>query len=231
MLAAGAETFRFMGPPHVAVLLGTAATAAALVWAGRRVGAGRFSLAVRVAIAAVLLVTELTSYALSAAWGGWPHLLSESLPLHLCGVAVYLTAAVMLTRCQWVFEVALYWGVIGTVQALLTPSVTESWRRVEFWLYFLRHGLIVVGVLFAWLALGRRPRRRSAWWVWLGTNGWLIIVAGLNFVVDGNYMFLRKAPDVSSPLAKMPWPWYILIADGLMLVGFVGLEWLSRKRK
>ncbi|MFW6154662.1 MAG: TIGR02206 family membrane protein [Planctomycetota bacterium] len=229
MLAAGAETFEFMALPHVAVLVGTAAAATVLVWAGRREPAGRFRRGVCVTIATVLVGAEVTTYVLSVARHGGVNLAREDLPLHLCGVAVYLTAVVLLTRRQWVFEVAFYWGIIGTIQALLTPSVTEGWRYAWFWLYFVRHGLIVIGMLFAWLALGMRPRRRSAWWVWLGTNGWLVVVAGINVLVDGNYMFLCEAPDVRSPLVAMSWPWYVVIADGLMLVGFLGLEWLSRR--
>ncbi|NLF31169.1 MAG: TIGR02206 family membrane protein [Planctomycetes bacterium] len=229
MPATDVKTFQFMGLPHVAVLIGTAVTAAALVWAGRREGAARLRWAACVAMAAALLATEAVSYALSAVQHGWVTLLREGLPLHLCGVAVYLTAIVLLTRRQWVFEVALYWGVIGTVQALLTPSVTESWHSIWFWLYFIRHAFIVIGALFAWLALGMHPRRRSAWRVWLGTNGWLLVVAGFNAVARSNYMFLCKAPEVASPLAAVPWPWYVVIADVLMLVGFLWLERLSRK--
>jgi hypothetical integral membrane protein (TIGR02206 family) len=230
MLAAGADTFQFMGPAHVAVLVGTAVVAAALVWAGRGEGAARLRRTACVAIAAVLIAAELTSYALSLRQYGLAWFIREDLPLHLCGVAVYLTAIVLLTRRQWVFEVALYWGIIGTLQALLTPSVTEGWHSTWFWLYFIRHGLIVIGVLFAWLALGMHPRRHTAWWVWLGTNGWLVVVAGVNVLVDGNYMFLCQAPDVQSPLAALPWPWYVVLADVLMLVGFLGLQWLSRRR-
>jgi len=229
MLAAGADAFEFMSLSHVAVLVGTAVTATALVWAGRRAGAGRLRWGLGIAIATVLVGAELASYVLSVSRHGWGYFVREDLPLHLCGVAVYLTAIVLLTRRQWVFEVAFYWGIIGTIQALLTPSVTESWRHVWFWLYFVRHGLIVVGVVFAWGALGMRPRRGSAWWVWVGTNGWLIVVAGVNVLVGGNYMFLCEAPDVASPLAATPWPWYVVVADNLMLVGFLGLEWLSRR--
>ena len=115
-----------------------------------------------------------------------------------------------------------------------TPS-PEGHERWALPLYVICEGVLLLYPFFltikegAWLALGMHPRRRSAWRVWLGTNGWLLVVAGFNAVARSNYMFLCKAPEVASPLAAVPWPWYVVIADVLMLVGFLWLERLSRK--
>jgi len=229
MIATVAAPFVFMGAAHVAVLIGTAVVAAGLVRVSRRAGSAALTRRIAVVIAAILLITEAASYVQGFRSGGWPRLIRNDLPLHICGCAIYLTALALLTRRQLVFEVAFYWGIIGTVQALLTPNVTEGPCGVWFWLFFIRHSLIVVGVIFAWLAMDMRPRRHSAWWVFGITNVWLAIVACANWWLGSNYMFLCQAPDVASPLVKPPWPWYVVIADLLLIVGFCGLQWLSRR--
>jgi len=151
------------------------------------------------------------------------------LPLHICGAAAYLTALALLWRGQLVFEIALYWGAVGTFQAVLTPELDSGPASRWFWLFFIRHSGVVIGALYAWWALDLRPRRHSAWWVFLITNVYLVFVAIFNDAAGSNYMFLSKPPEAASPVVLLAWPWYILLALALLGAGFLILQWISRR--
>ena len=95
----------------------------------------------------------------------------------------------------------------------------------------MRNLAILFIFLFAFGAMGMTPRRHSAWWTFLITNGWLVVVAGVNGLVGSNYMYLSHPPEAASPLIVLSWPWYVIVADVLLGVGFVGLQWLTCRRR
>ncbi len=114
---------------------------------------------------------------------------------------------------------------MGTPQALLTPTVEFDFPNWWFWQFFICHCGIVVGVVFAIGALKMRPRRGSMWKVFAITNLSLVLIGAFDYLVDANYMYIRAVPEADSPLAALGWPWHILIADVLMLLGF----WIVEK--
>ena len=48
---------------------------------------------------------------------------STCLPFQLCGASVWLCVALWITQDRRIFEVVYFWGLCGTAQALLTPSM------------------------------------------------------------------------------------------------------------
>jgi hypothetical integral membrane protein (TIGR02206 family) len=140
-------------------------------------------------------------------------------------VAVYLTAWTLLRPNCYVFEVTYYWGLAGTVQALLTPNLQNDFPTYWFFVYFITHGGIVVGVLFATLALKMRPGKGSILRVFVITNLYMVVTAGANWLLGANYMFLSAPPRGASPFFFFPWPWYIVFLE-LVAVVFITLLYL-----
>jgi hypothetical integral membrane protein (TIGR02206 family) len=79
------------------------------------------------------------------------------LALHLCSLSVYLPAWMLITRAQRVDEVVYFWGLGGTTQALLTPDLVQGFPAAAWLLFFLRDGLVIVGVHYATIDFGLRP--------------------------------------------------------------------------
>ncbi len=222
-----APTFQWFGAAHVCVLAATVALAIGLVRATRWIRIRKLPLIIAWTVAAVLVMNEIVNYAvLGAEIGAWG-LLENQLPLHICGVAMYLTVLTLLTRRQGVFEVAFYWGLIGAPVALLLPDLHVGVAEYWFWQFFIRHAFIVVGVLYAVFGLGMRPRPGSALRVFALTNLWLLIVAGLNVLLGANYMYVSHLPRLPGLLAQAPWPWYVLVADVALGAAFVLLGRVS----
>jgi len=219
-----AAAFTMFGPSHLTVIVLTLLLPAVLVIAARKLDSPTVTRAICWAMAAVLAANEVSCYVRALQTRTWLGFVQESLPLHVCGIALYMTIAALITRKQFVFEIACFWGLVGTPQAILTPTVTFDFPDCLFWQFFICHCGIVVGVLFAIGALKLRPRRGTAWRIFIITNVCLAIIGVFDWLVGANYMYLREAPDVSSPLVAFGWPWHIVIADGLMLVGFLLVE-------
>ena len=140
-------------------------------------------------------------------------------------MAIYLTAIVLLTRKQLLYEVAYFWGMAGTVQALLTPAVEIGFPSWRFVLFFLGHCSIIIGVIFATFGLGLRPRWKGLW-ITYGLSWCTAGLIGLvNILLGTNYMYLCEPPAGKSPFYFLPWPWYILFLGILGWLLFF-LVWL-----
>ena len=216
MALAEGNPFETFGAAHVAAIGIVAAVAAGLtVWA-RRSPSVRVVRGIALALAAVLLVNEAVYYAAGAAVSTPAGFVQRFLPLHVCGGAVYLTAWMLVRPGRRVFEIAYVWGIGGTLQAILTPDLADGFPAYWFWQFFIAHGGIVAGVVFAAFALRLRPARGAALRVIVVTNLAVAAVGLADAALGANYMFLCAAPRGASPFFFLPWPWYIL---GLEAVG------------
>ncbi|MCD6365712.1 MAG: TIGR02206 family membrane protein [Planctomycetes bacterium] len=168
----------------------------------------------------VLLVNELVEFSVAAKTLGAVGFLRQSLPLHLCGVAVYLIVFALMTGNRTAFELAFFWGLAGTAQAIITPDVDQAFPSYVFAKYFIRHCGIVVAVLFAVWGLKMRPRPKSPWVAMIICNIYMVIVAPINYLLGSNYLFICAKPDAPSPFFFWPWPWYILFIEALGVVLF-----------
>ena len=184
-------------------------------------------------MAAALLANELTYLACSYATKSWPDFLRYSLPLHICGVGAYLTVWVLASGNRRAFEVAYIWGIGGALQALVTPNIVLDWPSYWYVTFFITHGGIVIGVLYAAIVMGVRPRRGVILRVFVITNVFMVFVAGMDWLLEANYMFLCQRPHGDTPLFFLPWPWYLLFMEvvGVALGCLVCLPfWLTRGR-
>ncbi|MCY2930452.1 MAG: TIGR02206 family membrane protein [Planctomycetota bacterium] len=231
MVAQTHEPFVLFGPAHMAVLALAAIVPAGLILWARRSGPGAGRV-IRWSIALALVVNEIVYEIHGLCVDGWRKFLENYLPLHLCGVAVFLTAWTMIRPRQRVFELAYFWGLAGTVQALLTPELRFGFPEYRFIEFFLNHGLIVTGVFFAVGAMKLRPGPGSVWWAFWMTN---VCAAGAglaDWAIGGsaNYMYLCRPPAAASPFFFLPWPWYIPSMEvvGLALIGALYLPFRRR---
>ena len=152
----------------------------------------------------------------------------NALPMQLCDWALFAVVAALLARSQTCFELAYFWGLCGTVQALLTPAIETDrawWLQVGF---FLDHAGIVAGVLFLLLVPKMRPR--GLWRVVLWSEIYLAAALIANALTGGNYGFLAHRPTQRTMLdlfSDTPWL-YVAGINGLALVFFAALylPWL-----
>jgi hypothetical integral membrane protein (TIGR02206 family) len=210
--------FEGFGSFHLLALTIIAALAIALPLGARLFRRGRASGAVAIVLGSVLLALKVgeTGYALTAGYD-WRYLL----PLHLCDAAAVAAGIMLLTRALFLYELAYFWGMAGTLQALITPALGLDFPHPDFWFFFATHGLVVIGAVFATAALGLRPAWKSIPRVFGATAVLALIAAPVNWLLGTNYLYLCAKPPVASLMDYLgPWPWYILTLVPVSLLFF-----------
>jgi hypothetical integral membrane protein (TIGR02206 family) len=210
--------FVLFGTSHIIVLLTLVVLNVGMVVWQRRAGE-RTRTAFRYALAALLIGQEISLNAWRLSTGTWSA--ARTLPLHLCGVAVILSAITLITKNYRLFEICYFWGLAGAIQPLLTPDSTYGFPHYRFFQVFVSHGAIVTASVYMTLVVGYRPTIKSLWKAILATNAYMLIIAPFNLLVGGNYLFICHPPETPSLIDYLgPWPWYILALEGIGLIMF-----------
>jgi hypothetical integral membrane protein (TIGR02206 family) len=212
--------FKLFGPSHWAVLAATAAVTAGLVLLARRGGGGRAARGLAWGLAGLLLLAEAAHMTLAV--HADPASLKDHLPFQLCDWVIFATCAALLLRRQVAYELAYFWGLSGTLQALLTPDLRDDFPSPHFVSFQTLHAGVVVAVLYLTLGLGMRPRWRSIPRVWLCLQVYAVVTALLDWLLDSNYGYLRGKPAQASLYDYLgPWPYYLLSLEALSLLLFL----------
>jgi hypothetical integral membrane protein (TIGR02206 family) len=216
---------RLLGPLHLALVAAIVAAAFFLSWlCAIRPGSVK---PLRFAMGFFLIADE-TVWLIFRYWheGMRP----SNLPLQLCDVEMWITAAACLTLKPVLVELAYFGGVTGAGMAILTPDLWSPWPSYPAVDFFVSHGVIVVAA--SMLVFGRVvPLRPRAVW---RAFGWLQAYAAalliVNAVTGANYMYLRLKPRHGSLLNALgPWPFYVIAGDAVALA-LLWLLWLAASK-
>jgi hypothetical integral membrane protein (TIGR02206 family) len=175
---------------------------------------------------AIVLVADELSWWLYLFAGGQPgSRLAWSLPLQLCDAGIFVAGFALWFRRQWLVEVTYFWGLTGTLQALLTPDLPQHFPTYPYFQYYIAHGGVVAAALLMVFGLGLRPRRSAVARVAAITVGYTAFVGVVDALTGANYMYLRSKPATPSLLDVMgQWPWYVVAAGAVGLLLFVILN-------
>jgi hypothetical integral membrane protein (TIGR02206 family) len=226
-----ASEFHLFGEDHAAVLMLLLTSGIFIAWIGRCAKPGA-----KVWTGRVLGLT-LTSYAISmyaqmAYRGelGWAY----SLPLELCHWVLIACLAALFFHVQPAAEIAYFWGLGGTLQAVLTPDLLRGFPSWEFIQFFWAHGSILLTIVYLIAVRRFRPRQHSVLRMMLAANFYLVLVGSLDLVFGWNYGYLRQPPYRPSLLDYLgPWPWYIASLElvALLIFWVLSLPWKIRRPK
>ncbi|TMB63511.1 MAG: TIGR02206 family membrane protein [Chloroflexi bacterium] len=170
-----------------------------------------------------IVITELSWQPYVLANHTWSAALS--LPVQLCDVGGFVAAAALVWRQAVLVEVAYFWGLGGTVQALLTPDLRDHFPAFPYLQFYATHDLVVLAALFLVIGLRLQPRVGAVRRVFLITLAFAAVVGLLDLVTGGNYLYLRQVPAQGSLLSVMgPWPWYIAVGALLTLIVLTVLD-------
>jgi hypothetical integral membrane protein (TIGR02206 family) len=174
---------------------------------------------VRWLLAAFLLAEWITFYAVfwAEGWFDW----QTDLPLGLCDWAEAAMITALLRPNLYAYELGYFWGLGGSLQALLTPDLGYGFPDPRFLLFMADHAGIIAALVYLTLGTGFRPLPRSLPRVIVASFGYLFVAGGADYVLGTNYGYLRdKGGHVSLLTWLSPWPWYV---GELVLIGFLSL--------
>jgi hypothetical integral membrane protein (TIGR02206 family) len=148
----------------------------------------------------------------------------RSLPLHMCDIAAFFGGFALITKRQPLIDLTYFWGMVGTLQGLLTPNLQLDFPHPEYFRFFLLHSGVVIAALHMTISWRRYPTTTGLWKAY----GWLAVYAVLagtvNYLTGSNYAFLGARPSQPSIMDFLPDPpKHVIVLAGIGLVLF----WLS----
>ena len=201
----------------------TVGAALALVLNARRLRGVGDDRVVCLVLAIGLLGNELTS---------WVYYLSQGyvgLPLQLCDLALFLMAWALIGRNRYVGELAFFWGLAGSSQAVLTPDLIEGFPSYGWVKFFLGHCGIVLSAVYLAVRGFVPLSAASVWRVWFISNVYVAIAGLVNWRLGTNFGYLSRKPEHPSLLDFLgPWPIYIVWVEVIALALFFLCLGLSR---
>src|SRR5438552_6776309 len=218
-----APKFQPYGLPHLTVIFLTIVLPFALAAIVQRTRSQRLEKVIIGVLSAVLLVNYVVYLLFIRSQGlvdWW-----QMLPMQMCDWGMVVVIVAMWTGSQRWFEVAYFWGIGGTLQAVLTPNLRfgfPDWRFISF---FTSHCGIIVGVIFLMLTRRYRPYPMSIVRVWVWSEFYFVVTLIVDEITGVNYGFLLHKPEAFSILSFLSdsRPLYLLQLHGVALLFFLVL--------
>src|SRR5213596_1903959 len=209
--------------PHLTVIFLTIVLPFALAAIVQRTKSQRLEKVIIGVLSAVLLLNYIVYLLFIRSQGlvDW----RQMLPMQMCDWGMVVVIVAMWTGSQRWFEVAYFWGIGGTLQAVLTPNLRfgfPDWRFISF---FTSHSGIIIGVVFLMLTRRYRPYPMSIVRTFIWSEFYFAVTLIADELTGFNYGFLLHKPEAFSILNFLSnsRPLYLLELHGVALLFFLGL--------
>src|SRR5947209_3251130 len=106
-------------------------------------------------------------------------------------------------RGRRLIEVAYFWGIGGSLQAVLTPNLRFGFPDYRFFTFFIDHCGIVIGISYLMLTRRLRPHLDSIGRTWLWSFVYLAVALAVDEITGVNYGFLLHKPEAFSILSYL----------------------------
>ncbi len=127
-------------------------------------------------------------------------------------------------------------GIAGAIQVVLTPDIKYSFPHFKYIQFFTTHGGIIISICYMTFIFGYTPTLHSLLKSFLYIILLAIPIYLLDYVINGNYLFLRAKPAGANLLEFFgPWPYYLIVL-GLILIPyflilFLPIHFLNQKKQ
>jgi hypothetical integral membrane protein (TIGR02206 family) len=215
------NTFRPFGTAHLIIMFLTIALPFVLAEMVRRTNSRRTERIIAFALGGLLLLNYIV-YEIYVRLQGPVHWW-EALPLQLCDWAMFVIIVAMWTGRRHWFEVAYFWGIGGTLQAIITPNLKYGFPDLRFISFFVAHSAIIIGIIFLMLVHKYRPWPASIVRTFVWTEVYFVVAFTVDLVTVVNYGFLLHKPEAFSLLSLLSdWrPLYLLQMHGVALLFYL----------
>src|SRR2546423_11786849 len=218
-----APEFHAWGPSHFRFIFLTIVLPFVLALLVHRPKSPRLERSIRVTISALLLINYAAYVVVARNFGvdRWYKLM----PLQLCDWAMIVIIGALWTGNRRWLEVAYFWGIGGTLQAIITPNLRFGFPDLRFISFFVAHSGIIIGIVFLMLIYGFRPRAIGVVRTFLWTELYFVVAFTVDLITGENYGFLLHKPEAASLLNFLSdsRPIYLLEFHALAFLFFAAL--------
>ena len=194
-----APEFHPWSPSHFVVIILTIALPLVLALFVHRTKSRRLERSICLAISGLLLINYV-AYLIVARHFGVAHWY-KALPLQLCDWAMIVIIGALWTGNRRWLEVAYFWGIGGTLQAIITPNLRFGFPDLRFISFFVAHSGIIIGIVFLMLIYGFRPHAIGVLRTFAWTEVYFVVAFTVDLLTGENYGFLLHKPEAASLLS------------------------------
>ena len=213
-----ASQFHAYGLAHLVVIFLTVALPFILAFLVHRTKSRRLERSICVVISTLLLINYV-AYLIVARQFGVTHWY-KTLPLQLCDWAMFVIIVALWTGNRRWLEIAYFWGIGGTLQALITPNLRFGFPDLRFISFFVAHSGIIVGIVFLMLVYRFRPRPIAILHTFLWTELYFVVAFTVDLLTGENYGFLLHKPEATASLLSFLSDWRPLYLVEFHLLAF-----------
>jgi hypothetical integral membrane protein (TIGR02206 family) len=214
--------FHAFGPAHLTIIFLTIVLPLILAFTVHRIKSRLLERSICFAISGVLIVNYV-GYLIVARQFGITHWY-RALPLQLCDWAMAVIIIALWTANRRWLEIAYFWGIGGTLQAILTPNLRYGFPDLRFISFFVAHCGIIIGVVFLMLVYGFRPGPKAILRTFMWTEVYFVVAFTADWLTGENYGFLLHKPEAASLLSFLSdWRPLYLIEFHLLAFAFFTL--------
>ena len=151
-----------------------------------------------------------------------PYNWREVLPFHMCDLSEIFLAWFLLGGPKILYKCAFFWGIGGATMAIITPDISH--HDLDYAFFMIGHGMIVIGIMYATIALNNRPYAKDILTVSFITACILLPITYLINLILGepaNFWYLMAKPAGASLMDAFPEPpFHLLVLAPLALTMF-----------
>jgi hypothetical integral membrane protein (TIGR02206 family) len=211
--------FQLFGSSHLAVLATMLIAPMLLALLARMSGSARTAQLFAWLLAAIAIVSKIATYVFASINGELDA--RDSLPMHLCDWAGVAAVVALIARGQIAYELAYFWGLAGTLQAMITPDLKYDFPDSRAFTFFINHGVIISAVIFLTFGARMRPWPKSIVRVFAISQIYVLAACAVDYLLNENYGYFRAKPEHASLMDHLgPWPVYAILLEPLALVSF-----------
>lgn len=157
------------------------------------------------------------------------------LPLYLCSLMALLIPIFTYYKKYWMFEILVFWIIGGTLQAVITPDITEGFPSFDYFRYWVVHLGLLILVFYFIFVFNMKPKLKSVFKSFSALQVYLVVMMMLNYLLNANYFYLNAKPKSASVLDYFgDWPYYLLVTQAIIIPLFLIIYlpfYISERRK
>lgn len=148
--------------------------------------------------------------------------ITSDLPLFLCSFMALFIFVFTTSRKYWLFEILLFWIILGTSQGVITPDIEVGFPSFDYFRYWIVHlGLLTI-ISYSIVVLKMKPKLKSVFKSFLVLQFYMIVLMVVNYLLEANYSYLNEKPISGSVLDYLgDWPYYIIKVQLLLVPAFM----------
>ena len=158
-----------------------------------------------------------------------PYNWREVLPFHMCDLSEIFLIFFLLGGPSILYKCAFFWGLAGATMAIITPDI--EFLDLDYAFFMIGHGMIIIGIMYATVALNNRPYEKDIVTVSLITALILLPITYLiNYILGepANFWYLMQKPAGASLMDAFPEPpYHLLVTTPLAILMFCLIYILS----